>query len=650
MPRARFAYHEPRGNPCDCGVPWARHRVRHEPGCQCGLRHKGSRSPSDSKRTHALRRFTVGLDGEGEGRDPHRYTLLAWSDASGRRTAHVADERGLSTERCLRFLFGLPVHARPFGFFLSYDWTKILADLPDALLYRLFRPETRRIPHDEGGGFTWIRWCGWKLHYQAGMVRIKRGKRCLTVWDVGKFFQTTFVRALEAWNVGSAEERERIAAMKAQRGEFEHVDRARVREYCLAECRLLAELVAKLGAAHEAAGLHLRSWHGPGSSASALLRRMGIKDKRGDIPEEVQAASASAFFGGRFEHSTVGEIDGPIFGYDIVSAYPAQCVALPCLEHARWVWTTKEAATLKSEQACVRFALRATKCQRSWGPLPCRMSNGTILYPRSGFSGWTWLAEYRAAKAWPQVEFRGAWILKRNCDCQPFALVRDLFDERNRVGRKTGPGMALKLAINSVYGKLAQSVGDPPFRSQVWAGMITSGTRAMLLDVLRRADADVLAVATDGVYTRRKVKLDVGEDLGQWEASEYRSIVLVRPGIYWTDEDVRSRGIPRTALSASQALVLNGLRSGATEVALPPLTQFGGARACVYRTRDGRVHRAARYGEWYERPARVSLSAAPKRPASWGLYDLPGVESAPYDPNRAPPETLALRASARFPV
>lgn len=639
----KWAYHEPDGNPCrKCGLTRARHRVRHAPGCACGASHKGARSRGEKARGRARRRYTIGLDGEGMGSAPHRYTLLAWSDSEGRRSGYVEDTAGLDTERCLAFLAALPVDAHVCGYYLAYDWTMILRDLPNVALYRLFRPGLRKRPKTEGGGFSPVRWRGYHLHWLGGMMRVKRGRgEWVTVWDVGKFYQCPFVQALEDAGIDAGD----IPAMKKRRAEFGPKDAEKVRAYCLDECAKLAQLVEQLDAAHRAADLPLRTWYGPGSAATVMLDAWGIRKKRGEIPDAMRLPVACAFFGGRFEHGAFGRIAGPTYGADIVSAYPAECVRLPCLEHARWEWSEREADLDGAEQACVRFELATTRSKRAWGPLPVRAPDGTIVFPRSGASGWSWLVEYRAARRWSQVRFRGAWILRRDCDCAPFAGIAELFDARLRAGKKSAVGGALKRCYNSGYGKLAQSVGDPPFRSQAWAGMITSGCRARLLDVLWRYDGDVLAVATDGVYSRVPLDVDRGAGLGQWECDEYPGgIVLVRPGIYWTESDVRSRGLPRTLISAERAAILGAIERGEPGVRMPDIRQFGGARACIYLCPDGRIRRAPRYGEWYERPARISFDPRPKRQPDWGLWELPGVESQPYRPGRSP-AGAALRAA-----
>lgn len=470
-------------------------------------------------------------------------------------------------------------------------------------------------------------------------IRPESRKRWLTVWDCGKFFQTRFDLALASAGIDSGN----IAEMKERRASFSDSDSEEIREYCLLECRQLALLVDALNEAHEQAEIPLTSWYGPGSAASVLLKRMNIDNIRGETPKRMKRAVSRAFFGGRFEHSAIGRIEGPIFSADIISAYPAQCLLLPCLEHARWIYTTRERELEGVEQACVEFELVDSERERKWGPLPIRMPDGTITYPSSGANGQCWLAEFRAAKRWPNVRFLSAWILQRDCDCKPFTGIRHAFDTRIAVGKNTAVGGALKRAINSVYGKLAQTVGNPPFRSQEWAGMITSGCRAELLDVLWEHDADILAVATDGVYSRVPMRIPTereGTDLGCWELGRAEEITLVRPGIYWTDNDVRSRGIPRSVVSAEKACIAAALERREKEVVIPPLRQFGAASSMIYPTRNGFV-RSPRYGEWYTRPAKVSFSAAPKRMPDWMPWVLDGVDSAPYKDGDTPERMLA---------
>lgn len=88
----------------------------------------------------------IGIDGEGQGRRPHRYTLLSACDATD--GDWTVESRGqLTTRQCLDFILGLPGGQSEstliFGFAFLYDLTKILRDLPDRAIYLLFHEERR---------------------------------------------------------------------------------------------------------------------------------------------------------------------------------------------------------------------------------------------------------------------------------------------------------------------------------------------------------------------------------------------------------------------------------------------------------------------------------------------------------------------------
>jgi hypothetical protein len=239
----------------------------------------------------------IGIDGEGYGTHPHRYFLLASSDAHG-RSDYVQNPYGLSSAAALEFLASLGRYSeniRVAGYFLGYDWTMILRDLPNRAIYRLLRPETRRTGK---GRFAWIRWRGFALHYIGGMMRIRAGDRRVQVWDLGKFFQTRFDKALVKWGVEA--DIAHIARMKEARDEFLERDADAIRAYCLAECAALARLAGKLEDALEAADMLPKRWHGPGSVASVLLERAEAHELRGDPPGLIQERASRAFFGGRF--------------------------------------------------------------------------------------------------------------------------------------------------------------------------------------------------------------------------------------------------------------------------------------------------------------------------------------------------------------
>lgn len=158
-------------------------------------------------RTHAGRKtYYVGVDGEGFGRFPHRYTLLAWSDEHQDKHEYVENyQDGLSTRACLEFLLSMPNPAKAFSYAFNYDMTKILTDLPNKLLYELFRPDLRRRPkNSQVFGPLPVLWTAppegdepekqYALNLQGTKLTISdlSTKRKRVIWDVFKFFQANF--------------------------------------------------------------------------------------------------------------------------------------------------------------------------------------------------------------------------------------------------------------------------------------------------------------------------------------------------------------------------------------------------------------------------------------------------------------------------
>lgn len=702
MPAAAYAVrstmmidHVPQGDPCEaCGERALSHRPEHKPKgdpCKlCGLaasRHRVRTRHQASK----MQTVFIGADGEGQGRKDHKYVLLAASTEDGTRAWWVTpkdpptqDANGfwhykcaLTTKQCLDFMLEFPQHnTKTFAYAFNYDLTKILVDLPDHLLYLLFRPELRaRVGAEALKGPRPIKWEGYRINLQGSKFTIAKGNRRKVIWDVWKFYQSSFVNALKEWKVGTEEELERMALMKSKRGEFDKESPEDVLKYCLSECRKMAELARKLVEAHEAAGLKLRSFYGAGSTAAAMLSKMGIKDKIRPAPKDMTLAVASGFFGGRFENSVIGEFNEPIWNYDISSAYPYQLCFLPCLLHGVWEHTTKridiEGPTVRA--ALVRYTLgpkQPTPLNHmiSWGPFPFRENDGSICFPITSGGGWVWDEEYLTGEChFPNVQFQEAWIYKTACTCNPFTDIPKYYLERLRIG-KEGPGIVIKLGMNSNYGKLAQSVGKGQFNNWVWAGLITSRTRAQLMEAAHCSTdlANIYMMATDGIFSRERLTLPKPKDtetdipvtevktgkvtqkpLGGWEETPIpQGIFIARPGIYFplnpTEKQlkqVKARGLGKANLYENHEKIrLHWHEYGHhLPVDVSNITRFCGAKTSISRAgpegqytynrasetpngerRSGPDEREAaaakpRYGQWITRKVSMSFRPMPKR-------------------------------------
>lgn len=720
--------HGPRGDPCDrCGLPASRHRRR--PG-----REKRRR---ETKRLLDLSRPIVSIDGEGKdlpcrrcgsderlagecaaGDGPcerrHVYTFLAAVDETGREVGSISNAHGLDSIQVLEFLCSLADagEKRVFGFSLGYDLTMWLVDLPDDKIYRLMRPDARARTLPDGRKIRRrVRWHGFEIDYLRRRIDVCRArwdgqkmvrKSKITIWDVFGFYQTSFVKTMKLWKTAPENEICEIERMKRERNAFAHLTPREIEEYCKNECKLMSRLVRQLIDAHEIAGLPLRSFYGAGSTASALLDKMGTKEMKGPrLEEDLQAGVERAFFGGRFECSIVGPAEGILYNLDVSNAYPYQATFLPCLACGTWRrWRGRDAdrAAREARLAVVRCRVRRSG-PASWGPLPWRAPDGAITWPLSLGETWCWRDEYLAARdtLWPGVEAIEAWCYDTPCVHSPFALLPEVYRERCRIG-KEGAGIVLKLGPNSVYGKTAQSRGgDPPYRSMVWAGCITSGCRAQILRaVAAHTDpADVLMVATDGILSREAPTLEEPRDTGTWDCKtdgvtkplggwERKNIpggvFIARPGIYWplkegAEDKVKARGISRSVLGGftcpdHRATVKD--RPGTCETCgreldrqsvlierhfsergwrypylIEGCVRFVGATAGV---REGEVGptRDEQYGRWIPYPIEVSFKPDPKRAAvnrdltldPW--IRMPG-PSSPYDPEKRCPEGEAMR-------
>ena len=117
--------------------------------------------------------------------------------------------------------------------------------------------------------------------------------------------------------------------------------------------------------------------------------------------------------------------------------------------------------------------------------------------------------------------------------------VAELYDLRLRVGKETSLGKAIKLVINSLYGKTAQSVGNPLYGNPVYASLITAGCRTMILDAIAShpdGKKAVVMVATDAVFfLDAHPSLPISAALGDWEHKERSNLTLFKPGVYWDD-------------------------------------------------------------------------------------------------------------------
>lgn len=616
-PRRR-AYHASVGDPCErCSLPSSAHRPDKDRRRRVAYdaARKVEKAAYDAERAddrHADRKI-IGVDGEGkdtpDGR--HVYTYLAAVDEHGRLVAEARNPDGLSHEECVTMLLAIPRNSLKFGFMFSYDVTKITEQMPASDVYYLMRPNARTRRSCKACDVKWdalnvrecpscggtfevrsftrsVRYRGRKYGFFNGSLSIstiRKPVRNVKIWDCFRFFGCSFVEALKDWAIGTPEEIATIADMKGKRGAFDQEDASDVEAYCRRECHLLALMMRKVVDSHARAGIPLERYDGAGSTASALLKKHEVADFKGPkldaLPRGLAHAVRAAFFGGRFENSTIGTVEGACHGYDISSAYPYALSFLPCLACGRWKLRKLTAKSIREivargDLVLARYFVRpvsaAQRKRLAWCPLPFRDEHGSITYG-TNFEGWAWAPELLAAlDGWPDLVKLGAeaWVYERPKECrkdhQPFGFLPQVYRQRLAWG-KEGAGKALKLGSNATYGKTAQSIGeDPPFQSWIWAGMTTATTRGQLLGAIASARDpwNIFSVATDGIFGREELHLPTPRDtgtfdlvkdnkpcpLGGWEHKDIREgMFFAKPGLYFrlgtTLGEIRARGVGR---------------------------------------------------------------------------------------------------------
>lgn len=528
----------------------------------------------------------VAIDGEGFSEGPelvvtspssgaryrgkaHSYAYLAASDGSS-----IYSPGRLRLGECLEFLCGI-VERNPravlVAFGASYDVAQmVFHDLGRADLLRMVGKaadfNSAKFEHGQWVYFleyrprkclTVRRWrIGERRWERAGSDGRRKATPHLTVklWDVWGFFQDSFAGVLKKWLPGDPDY-EFIKRMKGERSTFDRSELADIQRYNQAELRCLVKVMDALRAAIGDLGLKISRWDGAGAIAAAMLQLNDVKAHKAELPEPVFHAARCAYSGGHIEACKLGHHQGPVWQYDVASAYPDQFRRLPSLAAGRW---RKGKGKPPAGHTVVNCAWSFP-----WGapfyPLFYREASGNILYPPTG-EGWYWLPEFEAAEefhrqfggelqvlGWWHFEPEGGELVRPFGWIEPAYLQRQQFVAAAKRGQPgAGPEKVIKTGLNSLYGKTCQQVGWridpksgelrlPPFFQLDWAGYVTAGCRGKLMKAALLRPNAVIAFATDGLFTTEPLPLEcsTSKELGSWELVEHAGITNVMPGVYW---------------------------------------------------------------------------------------------------------------------
>lgn len=540
---------------------------------------KSERAPKDkSKFRHGQ---FIAWDGEGITDEYDRHHLLYFANSRGDAVRGTLDSAGriaagVSSKEAFTALLQSAannpkaIHVIYYG---SYDYNMLLRDLSRTALERLNQGQRAF-------------WDDYSLQVRFGKelwVKDRNTEQTVTLWDVGSFFQQSFVKSLAAWDIGISDSvLDNIKAQKDARSSFKVEDLAAIEEYCGQELDALVRLMVKFRDALAEAGITINKWYGPGAIAGSLYRHHRTKSHKADTDARVNRAAQYAYGGGRIEPIRKGHYSGRCHYYDIRSAYPAAIAELPSLASASWkVCSSSEPESVPFSLYRIRWNFQAGE---KFYPLRHRYASGNVCYPQTGIGTWVWTPEYDLCREFYPEQFTvdEALIFQPGNSEKPFEWVRDMYYQRQQWKQEgRAAERILKLGLNSLYGKMIQQLGAdievmpdgskelrklPAYHQLEWGGYVTSQCRAQLFRAARTNVASVVGFETDGIITTGPLAVRETADLGDWECESFSGITYVQSGFYWLDKPdgsvkVKYRGFDPGSVTRND--VLNAWRTNA---------------------------------------------------------------------------------------
>lgn len=489
-------------------------------------------NPSHKSKRKYERKF-IAIDTEGITKNNNHICCLL-GDSLGNYCEDY--QNGISTKLAFDFLLSIANKSSILiGYSIGYDINMILRDLDRPELERIAKGLKTTVYLNNSRYI--IEWFPGKTFYVGLMDDNRNIIKTALVYDVFGFFQKAFVKTAREFNVVTKEEDLFLSEMKLDRSNFHESDKEKIRKYNHLECIVLVRVMNSLRESMKLAQCVPQRWNGAGAIAGTLLKQNGIKEKN-YTPPDMLPYFLGAYFGGRIQVLKMGEHEN-VYTHDIISAYPAAMVQLPS---AIGSWKKIKTFKPKSKWACyiVEWNL-PNNCIIT--PFPLRENlNGTrvISYPKRG-KGVYWFPEVeQALKHYSKyIKIHYGFEFKPEEE-NAFSWIQKLFESRREFKNSTDPKiqsaqLPVKLGINSLYGKTAQGIGykgrTPAFQNYFWSGYTTSYTRAKMFDLAMQFPKEIIAFATDGIFSTVKLA-ESGKNLGEWECDFAKYLFILKAGLY----------------------------------------------------------------------------------------------------------------------
>lgn len=399
-----------------------------------------------------------------------------------------------------------------------------------------------------------IKYLDYEIFYIPGkLLRIKYQGHVYNYYDSYQYFNMKLETAVNKLL------KKQVHELKGDRDKlFDMYKTETIIEYCISDSQLTKELTEFLLKGLEGLGFYPDNLLSVGSLAK------GYCTLKSNIPKlnfldnlPVIDAYYQAYRGGWFEIQKRGRLR--VYGYDIVSAYPAITRELPDIRHGEFIEINKIEDIPESIEYGVIQVKAIQKRKENVNPLSI-LVNGALYYPYidEPVIKWITLREYRTFTDLYEFEVLKGFYFKpfKKHYQKPFKKVIDeLFkikSDEKTAGRKGGPlYMASKLIMNSIYGNTIQTTKTEEgtitgaFFNPFYATEITAYCRCRIWDAIKNDLDSVIMIATDGVYTNKPLNLPESNELGGWECEyDNKDAIFLESGVYQIKgEPAKGRGI-----------------------------------------------------------------------------------------------------------
>lgn len=263
------------------------------------------------------------------------------------------------------------------------------------------------------------------------------------------------------------------------------------------------------------------------------------------IPIGVLKLAYESYSGGRFELLQRGYFD-KIYSYDIKSAYPAKMTELIDYNKGKWV-KTKD----KNDDAYSGFYTCQLSIMEPYFSPIVKKINELSIYPNGNS------IKLNLAKS--EIEFIESRF--ENIEIKIISgyefwakeLVYPLKSEIERLyaWKENEPDPTIKWAVkifmNSLYGKTIQTAGDEnntgKLFNPMWAAEITASARIKILTLGLQAPDKIIMFSTDSVHSQVPLTVPENPKLGEFEKDFQGSGVYVMSDVYnlWNEKKQKSK-------------------------------------------------------------------------------------------------------------